>query len=41
NTLDGLQAQLAAKADAAGAKSFQITSVQGDDTLHGNAVLYK
>ncbi|SLM65059.1 MULTISPECIES: multiple stress resistance protein BhsA [Dickeya] len=41
STLDSLQAKLAAKADAAGAKSFQITAVQGDDTLHGNAVLFK
>ncbi len=41
NTLDSLQAKLAAKADAAGAKTFQITSVQGDDTLHGNAILFK
>ncbi|WP_192459075.1 multiple stress resistance protein BhsA [Musicola keenii] len=41
STLDGLSARLAAKAEQAGAKSFQIVSVSGDDTLHGNAVLYK
>ncbi|MGM3186655.1 multiple stress resistance protein BhsA [Musicola paradisiaca] len=41
STLDGLSARLAVKAEQAGAKSFQIVSVSGDDTLHGNAVLYK
>ncbi len=39
--LSSLEDQLAAKADAMGAKSFRITSVTGPNTLHGTAVIYK
>ncbi|MCT4717381.1 multiple stress resistance protein BhsA [Enterobacteriaceae bacterium H18W14] len=39
--LGSLEDQLAAKADAMGAKSFRITSVTGPNTLHGTAVIYK
>ncbi|MGM3160846.1 multiple stress resistance protein BhsA [Dickeya undicola] len=39
-TLDDLQAQLSAKADAAGAKSFRIITATGDEQLHGVAELY-
>ncbi|ALB62436.1 Putative outer membrane protein [Cronobacter condimenti 1330] len=39
--LSSLEAELAQKADAAGATSFRITSANGDNTLHGTAVLYK
>lgn len=39
--LGSLEDQLAAKAEAAGAKSFRITSVTGPNTLHGTAVIYK
>ncbi|QYM92920.1 DUF1471 domain-containing protein [Dickeya zeae] len=41
NTLDGLQANLAEKASAAGAKSFRIISATGSDSqLRGVAELY-
>lgn len=41
NTLDGLQASLAEKASAAGAKSFRIISATGNDSqLRGVAELY-
>lgn len=39
--LSSLEAQLAEKADAMGAKSYRITSVTGPNTLHGTAVIYK
>lgn len=39
--LGSLEDQLAAKAEAVGAKSFRITSVSGPNTLHGTAVIYK
>lgn len=39
--LGSLQDELAAKAEAVGAKSFRITSVTGPNTLHGTAVIYK
>jgi len=39
--LDSLEAQLNAKADAAGAKSFRITSTSGQNNLHGTAVIYQ
>lgn len=41
NNLDSLEAQLSAKADAAGAKSFRITSTSGQNRLHGTAVIYQ
>lgn len=40
-TLDDLQSQLAAKADAADATSYRIIAAGGNDTLHGTAELYK
>ncbi|MCI4185060.1 DUF1471 domain-containing protein [Dickeya dianthicola] len=40
HSLDDLQAQLSAKADAAGAKSFRIISATGDDQIRGVAELY-
>lgn len=39
-TLDSLEAQIAAKAYAAGAKSFRIISATGQNKLYGIAVLY-
>lgn len=41
SNLDSLEAQLNAKADAAGAKSFRITSTSGQNNLHGTAVIYQ
>ncbi|MBT9431140.1 DUF1471 domain-containing protein [Candidatus Sodalis endolongispinus] len=41
SNLSDLQAQLAAKADAANASSYRIISAGGNDTLSGNAELYK
>ncbi|WP_130835032.1 multiple stress resistance protein BhsA [[Erwinia] mediterraneensis] len=41
SSLDSLEAQLNAKADAAGAKSFRITSTTGQNKLHGTAVIYQ
>ncbi|CNH84804.1 Multiple stress resistance protein BhsA precursor [Yersinia massiliensis] len=38
--LSSLKAKLAEKADAAGAKSFTITSVTGNNLMHGSAVIY-
>ncbi|TYL42665.1 YdgH/BhsA/McbA-like domain containing protein [Dickeya sp. ws52] len=40
HSLDDLQHQLAAKADAAGAKSFRIISATGDDQMRAVAALY-
>ncbi len=39
--LSSLTAQLKTKADAAGAKSFRITSTSGQNKLHGTAVIYQ
>ncbi|MGM3173807.1 multiple stress resistance protein BhsA [Dickeya lacustris] len=41
NSLSTLQDKLAEKARAAGASAYTITYAGGDDTLHGNAVIYK
>ncbi|WP_145492908.1 multiple stress resistance protein BhsA [Yersinia aleksiciae] len=38
--LGSLKAQLAEKADAAGAKAFTITSATGNNLMHGTAVIY-
>ncbi|WP_192456305.1 YdgH/BhsA/McbA-like domain containing protein [Musicola keenii] len=40
SSLGELNAELAAKADAAGAKSFRIISASGSDSLRGVAELY-
>ena len=40
-TLDGLEARLAAKAQAAGATGYSITSTSGNNKLNGTAVIYK
>lgn len=39
--LSTLESHLAAKADAAGAKSFRITSTSGNNRMHGTAVIYQ
>jgi len=39
--LSSLEASLAAKADAAGAKSFRIIGAGGNNQLHGTAVIYQ
>ncbi|WP_409429871.1 DUF1471 domain-containing protein [Pantoea sp.] len=36
----GQRFRLAQKAEAAGAKSFRITSTSGDNNLHGTAIIY-
>jgi len=41
STLDGLVAKLAAKADAAGATGYMITSANTDGKMSGTAVIYK
>ncbi|MBJ7222174.1 MULTISPECIES: multiple stress resistance protein BhsA [unclassified Brenneria] len=38
--LSSLKAQLAEKADKAGAKAYSITSATGDNQLRGTAVIY-
>ncbi|QKJ87200.1 hypothetical protein PMPD1_2255 [Paramixta manurensis] len=38
--LTSLENQLAEKAEAAGAKSYRITSTSGNNNLHGTAVIY-
>ncbi|KAJ9433063.1 DUF1471 domain-containing protein [Pantoea sp. YR343] len=38
--LTSLENQLAEKANAAGAKSFRITSTSGNNKLNGTAVIY-
>ncbi|PLY37164.1 hypothetical protein F164LOC_10695 [Pectobacterium carotovorum] len=38
--LSSLQAQLAQKAEKAGAKAYTITSAIGNDQLRGSAVIY-
>ncbi|WP_159870610.1 MULTISPECIES: DUF1471 family protein YbiJ [unclassified Raoultella] len=40
-TLDGLEAKLAAKADAAGATGYNITSANTNNKVSGTAVIYK
>lgn len=40
-TLDGLEAKLAAKAEAAGATGYSITSANTNNKLSGTAVIYK
>ena len=39
--LSSLEAQLADKADAAGAKSFRITSTTGNNRMHATAEIYQ
>ncbi|WP_338563446.1 YdgH/BhsA/McbA-like domain containing protein [Erwinia sp. E_sp_B04_7] len=39
--LSSLEAQLAAKADAAGAKSFRVTSTTGNNRMHATAEIYQ
>ena len=39
-TLDGLEARLAAKAEAAGAKAYTITSAHSNNKLSGTAIIY-
>lgn len=41
STLDSLEAKLAAKAEAAGASSYAITSADTDGKMSGTAVIYK
>lgn len=41
STLDGLEAKLAAKAEAAGATSYSITSANTNNKTSGTAVIYK
>ncbi|WP_409309468.1 multiple stress resistance protein BhsA [Pectobacterium sp. B1J-3] len=38
--LSSLKAELAAKAEKAGAKAYTITSATGNNTLRGTAVIY-
>ncbi|PLO21289.1 hypothetical protein CWN72_19795, partial [Klebsiella pneumoniae] len=40
-TLDGLEAKLASKAEAAGATGYSITSANTNNKLSGTAVIYK
>jgi hypothetical protein len=40
-TLDGLEAKLAEKAEAAGASGYTITSANTNNKLSGTAVIYK
>ena len=40
-TLDGLETKLAAKAEAAGATGYSITSANTNNKLSGTAVIYK
>lgn len=41
STLDGLEAQLAEKAAAAGAKGYSITSANAYNKMSGTAVIYQ
>lgn len=41
STLDSLEAKLAAKAEAAGASSYAITSANTSGKMSGTAVIYK
>ncbi|MCT4716015.1 DUF1471 family protein YbiJ [Enterobacteriaceae bacterium H18W14] len=40
-TLDGLEAELAQKADQAGAKAYSITSANTNGKMSGTAIIYK
>lgn len=40
SSLTSLENKLAAKAEEAGAKSFQIISTTGNNKLHGTAIIY-
>ena len=40
-TLDGMEAQLAEKAAAAGASGYSITSATNNNKISGTAVIYK
>ncbi|WP_431223141.1 multiple stress resistance protein BhsA [Serratia sp. L9] len=40
SNLTSLENKLAAKAEEAGAKSFQIISTTGNNKLHGTAIIY-
>lgn len=40
STLEGLEAELAAKADAAGAKAYSISSAMSHNKVSGTAVIY-
>lgn len=39
--LSSLESQLSTKADAAGAKSFRITSTTGNNRMHATAEIYQ
>jgi Protein of unknown function (DUF1471). len=41
STLDGMEAKLAAKAAAAGATGYSITSANTNNKISGTAVIYK
>lgn len=41
STLDSLEAKLAAKAEAAGASAYSITSANTDGRMSGTAVIYQ
>ncbi|MDW8848273.1 YdgH/BhsA/McbA-like domain containing protein [Erwinia sp. MMLR14_017] len=41
SNLSSLESQLATKADAAGAKSFRITSTTGNNRMHATAEIYQ
>ncbi|WP_259048341.1 multiple stress resistance protein BhsA [Klebsiella sp. BIGb0407] len=41
STLDSLEAKLAAKAQAAGARAYSITSANTDGKMSGTAVIYQ
>lgn len=40
-TIDDITQELSAKADKAGAPYFKVTSITGNNQLHGNAILLK
>ncbi|WON78696.1 multiple stress resistance protein BhsA [Serratia sp. UGAL515B_01] len=40
-TLASLEADLAAKAKAQGASSYRVVSVNGNNLIHGSAIIYK
>ncbi|AHG18242.1 membrane protein [Chania multitudinisentens RB-25] len=41
STLSGLEAKLAAKAEAQGASSYRIIATNGNNLMHGTAIIYK
>lgn len=41
SNLSSVEQALSQKAEAMGAKSWRITSVTGDNVMHGTAVIYK